>query len=100
MCTRRLVGRATASLLSGDPQRLLYPGDDALVRVEELVVDLVPAAELVDREQVRRRRELGLVDERLLDRAVTLLLEDPLPCIRAQERDEVLSPRPRSCWPT
>src|SRR3954451_11809665 len=55
-----LVRRArVASLLrSGDPRVLLDLGDRALVRVEELRVDLVPAAELVDRLQVRRSREL------------------------------------------
>src|SRR4029079_1406565 len=50
-----------ASLGSGDPRGLLDLRHGALVRVEELVVDLRPAAEVVDREQTLRRRELVLV---------------------------------------
>src|SRR3954467_15372267 len=75
---RRAVGRAddaaglSASLGSGDPRRLLDLRDRALVRIEELVVDLRPAAEVADREQALRRRELRLVrgEDRLVDRAV------------------------------
>src|SRR6476469_5766759 len=61
-----------ASLGSGDPRGLLDLRDRALVRVEELVVDLRPAAEVVDREQALRGRELRLVlvEHRLVDRAV------------------------------
>src|SRR5215211_2649517 len=48
----RRGGRAAivASAGSGDPQVLLDGGDRALVRVEELVVDLRPAAEGIDLE--------------------------------------------------
>src|SRR3954452_21184176 len=79
---RRAVGSAdcadpdppalSASLRSGDPRRLLDLRDRALVRVEELVVDLRPAAEVADREEALRRRELRLVrgEDRLVDRAV------------------------------
>src|SRR3954467_1574117 len=79
---RRAVGSAdcadpdppalSASLRSGDPRRLLDLRDRALVRVEELVVDLRPAAEVADREEALRRRELPLVprEDRLVDRAV------------------------------
>src|SRR3954468_24077027 len=51
----------SASLGSGDPRRLLDLGDRALVGIEELVVDLRPAAEVADREEALRRRELRLV---------------------------------------
>src|SRR3954453_3748811 len=70
----------SASLGSGDPRRLLDLGDRALVRVEELVVDLRPAADLGDREQARRRRELRLVGvkDALVDRAVAPAGEDLL----------------------
>src|SRR4051812_2658785 len=51
----------SASLRSGDPRRLLDLGDRALVGIEELVVDLRPAAEVADREEALRRRELRLV---------------------------------------
>src|SRR4051794_527139 len=50
-----------ASLGSGDPRRLLDLRDRALVGVEEVVVDLRPAAEVADREEALRRRELRLV---------------------------------------
>src|SRR4051794_37477037 len=53
--------RVRASLGSGDSRRLLDLGDRALVRVEEVVVDLRPAAEVADREEPLRRRELRLV---------------------------------------
>src|SRR4051812_4470894 len=61
-----------ASLGSGDSRGLLDRGDRPLVRVEELVVDLRPAAEVADREEALRRRELRLVrgEDRLVDRAV------------------------------
>src|SRR5919202_6401549 len=52
------AGRAVrASLGSGDPRFLLDLGQRPGVRVEELVVDAVPAAEVADREQALRRRE-------------------------------------------
>src|SRR3954447_17110349 len=66
-----------ASLGSGDPRGLLDLRDGALVRVEELVVDLRPAAEVLDREKTLRRRELRLVpvEHGLVDRAVAPLGE-------------------------
>src|SRR5215216_6126256 len=82
--------RVTASLLSRDPERLLDLRHDPLVGVEEPVVDGAPATELLDLEELRRSRELRLVDERLLDRSVALRGEDPLPLVGAQERDERL----------
>src|SRR3954454_18235075 len=48
----------SASLGSGDPRRLLDLGDRPVVRIEERVVDLRPAAEVTDREEALRRREL------------------------------------------
>src|SRR4051795_11693931 len=75
---RRAVGvgaagaAVRASLGSGDPRRLLDLRDRPRVRVEELVVDLRPAAEVADREEPLRRRELGRVrvEHLLVDRAV------------------------------
>src|SRR3954466_12854023 len=58
---RRAVRAVRTSLGSGDPRRLLDLGDRALVRIEELVVDLRPAAEVADREEPLGSRELRLV---------------------------------------
>src|SRR6478735_6828177 len=57
---RRATRRAgRASLLgSGDSRVLLDGGDLALVGVEEVVVELAPAAEVLDGEQATRGREL------------------------------------------
>src|SRR6185295_9316954 len=52
---RPAPGEVRTSLGSGDPRGLLDLRDRALVRVEELVVDLRPAAEVLDREQALRR---------------------------------------------
>src|SRR3954468_9035833 len=51
------AARLRASLGSGDPRRLHDRGDRALVRIEELVVDLAPPAEVADREEALRSRE-------------------------------------------
>src|SRR3954447_4106773 len=73
---RRAAGAGAAdvrgALGSGGPRRLLDLGHRPLVRVEELVVDLRPAAEVADREEPLRRRELGRVrvEHLLVDRAV------------------------------
>src|SRR3954465_8407237 len=96
---RRAVGRAddaaglSASLGSGDPRRLLDLRDRALVRIEELVVDLRPAAEVADREQALRRRELRLVlgEDALVDRPVAPVGEDLL----RRRRQRVLHERLR-----
>src|SRR4051812_32466267 len=66
-----------ASLGSGDPRRLLDLRDRALVRVEEVVVDLRPAAQVADGEQALRRGELGgvLLQHGLVDRPVAPLGE-------------------------
>src|SRR5919202_304440 len=73
---RRAVAAGTAevraSLGSGDPRGLLDLGDRPLVGVEELVVDLRPAAEVADGEEPLRRRELRPVprEDRPVDRPV------------------------------
>src|SRR5580765_1160177 len=74
---RRTAPAVRASLGSGDPRVRLDLRHRALVRVEELVVDLAPAAELVDREQARWHRELGGValQHRLVDRPVAPVRE-------------------------
>src|SRR3954464_12539746 len=97
---RRADGRAeeaapglSASLGSGDPRRLLDLRDRTLVGIEELVVDLRPAAEVADREQALRRRELRLVlgEDALVDRPVAPVGEDLL----RRRRQRVLHERLR-----
>src|SRR3954447_13048226 len=84
-----------ASLGSGDPRRLLDLRDRALVRVEEVVVDLRPAAEVADREEALRRRELGLVgvEDLLVDRPVAPVGERLLGLRREREAQERLGLR-------
>src|SRR5215211_1584415 len=60
---RRGSRSAAVSAIGGDAELLLDVGDDGALGVEELLVDLVPAAEVVDREETRRGGELLLVDE-------------------------------------
>src|SRR3954469_10639988 len=81
-----------ASLGSGDPRRLLDLRDRALVRVEEVVVDLRPAAEVADREEALRRRELGLVgvEDLLVDGPVAPVGERLLRLRREGEVQECL----------
>src|SRR5947209_17917449 len=76
---------------SGNTRRLLDLGDEAARRVEELVLDRGPAAEVVDREQAARDRELRgvLLEDGLVDRAVAVRREDLL----AGRRPEVLQER-------
>src|SRR5215213_11138912 len=61
-----------ASLCGGDTELLLDLRHGARVRVEEVGVDLVPPAELVDLEQLLRLGVDGLVDEVGQDAAVAL----------------------------
>src|SRR5215210_6326822 len=68
----------SASLCGGDTELLLDLGHEARVRVEEVGVDLVPAAELVDLEQLLRVRVGRLVDLVGDDAAVPLVGEDLL----------------------
>src|SRR3954469_17302425 len=81
-----------ASLGSGDPRRLLDLRDRPLVRVEELVIDLRPAAEVADGEQALRRRELGLVgvEDLLVDGPVAPVGELLLGRRRQREVEERL----------
>src|SRR6185295_1907415 len=84
----RTDGRSSAAASLGLRSRnalgLLDVDEHALLRVEEAVVDLAPAAELVDREQAGRNRELLLVLQRGQDRAVALGDEDLLGLRRPQ----------------
>src|SRR6476661_2399745 len=73
-----------------DPELLLDLRDLALRLVEELVVDLVPAAELVNREEVLRRRKLLRVHQLRVDRPVAVLRPDLLTRIGPDEVHEVL----------
>src|SRR3954468_21897758 len=85
----------SASLGSGDPRRLLDLGDRPVVRIEERVVDLRPAAEVTDREEALRRRELGLVgvEDLLVDRPVAPVGERLLGLRREREAEERLGLR-------
>src|SRR3954465_3610888 len=76
-------------LTRGDAKVLLDLADDA-VGVEELRVHLGPAAELVDREQALRPRELLVIGRGRVDRAVALLGEDLLRRRAAGVLDELL----------
>src|SRR4051794_3812627 len=76
--TARGRGSVSASAFGGDTKALLDVRHDALLLVEELGHDRVPAAELLDREQLLGGREPLLVDERLDHRAVALRREDLL----------------------
>src|SRR4051812_21636755 len=80
---------AVRVLTRGDAKALLDLADDP-VGVEELRVHLGPAAELVDREQALRLRELLRVGRGRVDRAVALLGEDLLRWGAARELDELL----------
>src|SRR3954463_15996518 len=64
---------------------------DALLGVEEVRVDLVPAAELRDVEQFARLRELVRGGRVLHDGAVALAYEDLLGGRRVEEVHEALS---------
>src|SRR4051812_42679692 len=90
---RRAGVRAVrASLGSGDPRRRLDLRHGALVRVEEVVVDLRPAAEIADGEQALRRGELRRAPRQdgLVDRPVAPLGEALLRGRRQRVADERL----------
>src|SRR5918994_4960199 len=70
--TRDSSPAVTALAGRGHPQVAVDLGDRALLGVEEVGVDLVPAAELVDLEERPRRRVCLLVDQVGEDRAVAL----------------------------
>src|SRR3954454_20671918 len=74
----RGAGRVASLAASALPLRLEDLRDRPLVGIEELVVDLAPAAELPDLEQLLRARVLVCVHELRVYRAVALDGEDPL----------------------
>src|SRR5690348_18230524 len=88
-----LAGAAYASAGgSGNPRFLLDLGDGAGGWVEERILDLGPAAQVIDREQLRRRRELAgeLLGDRRHHWPVPLLRPDRLPRCRPLPVDERL----------
>src|SRR3954452_12634575 len=90
---RRGAGRAGAAERLATRRHalgLLDGGHHRVLRVEELRVGLVPAAEVVDGEEARGGRELLGVDERLDHRPVALGGEDLLPLVGAGEVEEGL----------
>src|SRR4051812_27683182 len=89
---RRGSEAVRASAGSGDPRRVLDLGDRPVRRVEEVLHDLVPAAEVVDREERLRIRELRgeLLGHRPDHRAVPVLGEDRLRRGRPEEVEELL----------
>src|SRR6266850_752999 len=68
--------------------RSLEANHDARARVEELLLDLRPAADVLDREQLRSRWEVVAARRRRNDGPVTVVREDLLRCRRAQELQE------------
>src|SRR4051794_34516251 len=88
---RRGSERVRASLGSGDPCVLFDLRDRALLGIEEVGHDLVPAPEVVDREQRLGLREPRgvLLGDRVDDRAVAVLGEHGLRSGRPQEVEEL-----------
>jgi hypothetical protein len=82
--------RRAAYLAGRDPGLFLDLGDRALLGVEELVVDLLPAAEVLDRLEVLGVRELRLVlgEDGLVDRAVAPVGEALLALLAEDVVDE------------
>src|SRR4029077_2796468 len=78
-----------------DSEFLLDLSNRAGFVIEEVVVDFAPAAELVDREEIVRGRELLRVDELLVDGAVPVFGPDFLSSIGPDTVEEVLSGRLR-----
>src|SRR5918995_4227327 len=81
------------SSLGCNPQAALDLGDRAVLGIEELGRDLLPAAEFLDREQAGRLGELlgELIEHRLVDGPVSALGEQPLPFLGEEEVDERLT---------
>src|SRR3954454_7436258 len=92
---RKAAGRRATVAVSAtaDAERVLDLCDRAAGGVEELCVHGGPAAEVLDGEQLCRRRELRRVDVRLHDRAVAVVGEDLLRGVRVQVVDERLGQR-------
>src|SRR5947207_15913195 len=65
----------------------------AVVGIEELLLDLVPAADVADREQPRTHREAEELDHARADRAVSRLREQLLRGGRVEELHERLRGR-------
>src|SRR6476659_7714238 len=87
----RAAGLASIrSAAGGNAEFGLDLGDGTGFVVEELVVDFAPAAELVDLEQLGRGRELFLVNQLRVDRAVAVLGPDVLTFIGPDEVEEIL----------
>src|SRR5438552_15265965 len=57
---RRARGSRTTSTACADTEALFDLRDDAVRRIEELRVHLVPATDVVDREELLRERELRM----------------------------------------
>src|SRR5436305_1075210 len=87
--------RARVASATRDAQLVLDLRDGSVVRVEELLVDRGPAAEVVDREQRLRRRELRLVEVGGDHGSVAELGERLLRSVGVEEVDELL--RGRGC---
>src|SRR5262245_29738034 len=87
-------GRLSARVLSSAPVAPLDPRHDPRARIEELLVDLRPAAEPLDREHAGRIREAESLGRAAEHRPVAVLGEDHLGGLRAQEVDEGSGRRP------
>src|SRR5204862_1297755 len=89
---RRGSEAVSASAGSGDSRRLFDLGDRPVLRVEEVLHDLVPSTEVVDGEQGLGVREPRgeLRRHRLHDRAVTVLGEHGLRRRRPEVVEELL----------
>src|SRR4051794_30807791 len=87
------AGRAAASATRAHAELLLDVADHRVVGVEELLVDRIPTAEVVDREELLRRGEPLLVHEAREHGPVALGGEDLLRRRRRQEREELLGDR-------
>src|SRR5207249_11601792 len=77
-----------AALASDAPDLLLDLRHDSGLGVEELLLDLVPAAQVPDVEEAGSRRELELVADALHHRPVARLGEERLRLRRVQEVQE------------
>src|SRR5258705_8188787 len=88
---RRALGIRAPTPASGDPERLLDLRDDAVRRIEELRVHLVPTADEADLEELRPRRELLLVpaEDVQVDRAEAVVGPDGLRRRRVEPVDEL-----------
>src|SRR5258707_14742206 len=93
----RLPG-AQPSARGGHSEFGLDLRDGTAFVVEEFVVDLAPAAELADLEQVLRGRELLRVNELRVDRAVAIFGPQFLTFVRPEELEEIFRRRLRRAF--